>query len=166
MILNRRLHVFARSLSRVSQQSSVNRPSSFIRKYTASTANSSQSIKANPIPTPQVVQSLRSKEHRLRRSIFQGLIVATIIAYYLDGKYNARAIRRTIRTAWVGATLAADYKWNFTFIHSTLLALTTSPEKADQIENLHKRVARRIMDLISSNGGLYIKLGLSLCMLN
>jgi hypothetical protein len=34
-----------------------------------------------------------------------------------------------------------------------------SPEKADQIEALHKRVAGRIMDLISANGGLYIKLG-------
>jgi hypothetical protein len=40
--------------------------------------------------------------------------MATGVAYYLDGKYNARAIRRTLRTAWVGATLAADYKWNFT----------------------------------------------------
>ena len=43
---------------------------------------------------------------------------------------------------------------------SYFLALTRSPEKADQIEDLHKRVARRIMDLISSNGGLYIKLGM------
>lgn len=39
----------------------------------------------------------------------------------------------------------------------------TSPEKAESIEELHKRVARRIMDLISANGGLYIKLGKKIC---
>jgi len=39
------------------------------------------------------------------------------------------------------------------------MSLTSSPEKADSIEDLHKRVATRIMDLISANGGLYIKLG-------
>jgi hypothetical protein len=33
------------------------------------------------------------------------------------------------------------------------------PEKADQIEELHQRVAGRIMQLIRANGGLYIKLG-------
>lgn len=39
-----------------------------------------------------------------------------------------------------------------------------SPEKAESIEELHKRVAGRIMDLISANGGLYIKLGQALAM--
>src|SRR5579859_687995 len=70
----------------------------------------------NSIPPPKRLRELRAKEHRLRKSILGGIVVATGVGYYLDGKYNARAIRRTLRTAWVGATLAADYKWNFTFV--------------------------------------------------
>jgi hypothetical protein len=68
------------------------------------------------VPTPANLRRLRSKEHRLRKAIIQGFLTATVVAYYLDGKYNARAVRRTLRTAWVGATLAVDYKWNFTWI--------------------------------------------------
>src|SRR5271170_6429229 len=55
MMLNRRLHVFARSLPRVSHQNSVHRPWSFVRQYAAATANKPQSVKTKPIPTPQVV---------------------------------------------------------------------------------------------------------------
>ena len=111
------------------------------------------------VPTPANLRKLRSKEHRLRKSVIGGVLAATVLAYYLDGKYNARAVRRTLRTAWVGATLAADYKWNFTLTLSTAFTYDR-PEKADSIEDLHKRVARRIMELISANGGLYIKLGM------
>ncbi|KAH9481461.1 ABC1 family protein lscO [Psilocybe cubensis] len=40
-----------------------------------------------------------------------------------------------------------NYKWNFT------------PEKSDLIPQLHERVAQRVYDLMTSNGGLYIKIG-------
>src|SRR5271169_479030 len=70
------------------------------------------------VPTPANIRKLRSKEHTLRKAIIRGFLAATVVAYYLDGKYNARAIRRTLRTAWVGATLAADYKWNFTSLNT------------------------------------------------
>ncbi|KAF9111031.1 hypothetical protein BGX27_005492 [Mortierella sp. AM989] len=40
-----------------------------------------------------------------------------------------------------------DYKFNFT------------PGKADQINELHQRVANRILHVCQTNGGLYIKLG-------
>ena len=33
------------------------------------------------------------------------------------------------------------------------------PEKSDGISKLHERVADRIYDLLTSNGGLYIKIG-------
>lgn len=33
------------------------------------------------------------------------------------------------------------------------------PEKSDGITQLHERVADRIYDLLTSNGGLYIKIG-------
>ncbi|KAJ7910238.1 ABC1-domain-containing protein [Mycena leptocephala] len=43
--------------------------------------------------------------------------------------------------------LGADYKMNFT------------PEKSDQIPELHERVANIMFNLFTSNGGLYIKIG-------
>ncbi|KAH0835689.1 ABC1-domain-containing protein [Lanmaoa asiatica] len=43
--------------------------------------------------------------------------------------------------------ISLDYKLNF------------QPEKADQIPQLHTRVADRMYDLFTSNGGLYIKIG-------
>lgn len=45
------------------------------------------------------------------------------------------------------AAITLDYKLNFT------------PEKSDQIPELHERVAQRVYDLLTSNGGLYIKIG-------
>jgi aarF domain-containing kinase len=43
--------------------------------------------------------------------------------------------------------IALDYKLNFT------------EEKSDRIPDLHQRVADRVYDLLTTNGGLYIKLG-------
>lgn len=43
--------------------------------------------------------------------------------------------------------ISLDYKLNF------------QPEKAEQIPQLHARVADRMYDLFTSNGGLYIKIG-------
>jgi aarF domain-containing kinase len=45
------------------------------------------------------------------------------------------------------AMITLDYKWNFT------------PEKSELIPELHERVAQRVYDLLTSNGGLYIKIG-------
>ena len=43
--------------------------------------------------------------------------------------------------------IALDYKLNFT------------PENSEGIPALQERVAERIDDLLTSNGGLYIKIG-------
>ena len=43
--------------------------------------------------------------------------------------------------------IALDYKLNFT------------PEKAAEIPALQERVAQRVYDLLTTNGGLYIKIG-------
>ena len=45
------------------------------------------------------------------------------------------------------ALIAADYKLNFT------------PGKSDYISALHDRVGDRLLNLFTSNGGLYIKFG-------
>lgn len=43
--------------------------------------------------------------------------------------------------------ITIDYKINFT------------PEKSEQIPELHERVAERMYNLFTQNGGLYIKIG-------
>ncbi|KXN84680.1 ABC1 family protein C10F6.14c [Leucoagaricus sp. SymC.cos] len=52
-----------------------------------------------------------------------------------------------MRTLWTCAMITLDYKLNFT------------PEKSEKIPELHERVAQRMYDLLTSNGGLYIKIG-------
>lgn len=90
--------------------------------------------------------------------------------WIVDRQYNASAITRNIRTFWTVrlipsrltilwslwcsacfpsqcSVIALDYKLNFT------------PELSDTIPLLHERVAERMYDLFTSNGGLYIKIG-------
>jgi hypothetical protein len=107
----------ARSFAPLSRSTVFPRSRSVFRNYSSSTKTSPRSVETAPVtpPSPETLRKLRSKESRWRKSLLAGFLAATGVAYYLDGKYNARAIRRTFRTAWVGATLAADYKWNFTY---------------------------------------------------
>ncbi|KAJ8514198.1 hypothetical protein ONZ45_g8251 [Pleurotus djamor] len=73
--------------------------------------------------------------------------LGTGAAWAVDDQFNASAITRNLRTFWTCAMITLDYKLNFT------------PEKTDQIPDLHERVANRLYDLLTSNGGLYIKIG-------
>ncbi|KAF7300983.1 ABC1 domain-containing protein [Mycena indigotica] len=81
----------------------------------------------------------------LRRVGFMGVGVGVV--YTVDRNYNASALGRNLRTLWACALITADYKLNFT------------PEKSDQIPQLHERVAEVMFNLFTSNGGLYIKIG-------
>ncbi|KAJ6607914.1 ABC1 family-domain-containing protein [Mycena sp. CBHHK59/15] len=81
----------------------------------------------------------------LRRTAYFGLGVG--VAYGLDRQFNASAIGRNLRTLWACALITAEYKINFT------------PDKSDQIPELHERVADIMYNLFTSNGGLYIKIG-------
>ncbi|KAG6841653.1 hypothetical protein C0991_008638 [Blastosporella zonata] len=65
----------------------------------------------------------------------------------VDRTFNASAVSRNVRTLWTCAAITLDYKFNFT------------PEKSDLIPELHERVAERMYNLFTSNGGLYIKIG-------
>ncbi|KZS87184.1 atypical/ABC1/ABC1-B protein kinase [Sistotremastrum niveocremeum HHB9708] len=69
------------------------------------------------------------------------------VTYTIDKYFNATAIGRNVRTLFTGAIIAADYKLNF------------QPEKSDKIPELQERVAERLYNLITENGGLYIKIG-------
>ncbi|RIA79080.1 ABC1 family-domain-containing protein [Glomus cerebriforme] len=67
--------------------------------------------------------------------------------YLIDDRYNARTLQRNSLTIWNGICIGLDYKINF------------RPDKGDKIDDLHERVAQRILRVCKSNGGLYIKLG-------
>lgn len=92
----------------------------------------------------------------LRRTGYLGLGVG--VAYGLDRQFNASAIGRNLRTLWAVcdhkselflsshsvpkcAHITAEYKMNFT------------PEKSEQIPELHERVANIMFNLFTSNGG-------------
>ncbi|KIL60038.1 hypothetical protein M378DRAFT_110496 [Amanita muscaria Koide BX008] len=90
-----------------------------------------------------VAPSLRSKYPR--RFAYFALGLGT--GYVVDEQYNASAVVRNLRTLWTCAAITLDYKLNFT------------PEKSDEIPQLHERVAERVFNLLTSNGGLYIKIG-------
>ncbi|KAF9572746.1 hypothetical protein EC968_009474 [Mortierella alpina] len=67
---------------------------------------------------------------------------ATTALYLVDTHKNAKAFQRTSRTVWNGILIGWDYKFNFT------------PGKADHINDLHQRVANRILNVCQSNGTL------------
>ncbi|KAF9094925.1 hypothetical protein BGX29_010853 [Mortierella sp. GBA35] len=93
---------------------------------------------------PPLLQRLFS-----RRSIRTATVLSAAATglYLVDTHKNAKAFQRTARTAWNGILVGYDYKFNFT------------PGKANQINELHQRVADRILHVCQTNGGLYIKLG-------
>ncbi|KAI0960694.1 hypothetical protein AcV7_000002 [Taiwanofungus camphoratus] len=67
--------------------------------------------------------------------------------WLVDREYNASAVTRNVRTLWTCMVIALDYKLNF------------RPEMSGEIPALHERVAQRMYDLFTTNGGLYIKIG-------
>ncbi|VDC04318.1 unnamed protein product [Peniophora sp. CBMAI 1063] len=69
------------------------------------------------------------------------------LGYVVDNQFYASTFTRNFRTLYTCAIIVADYKFNFT------------QEKSAQIEDLHGRVAQRLFDLFTGNGGLYIKFG-------
>lgn len=99
----------------------------------------------HPPPSPPPT----SRTHKYGRRI--AYTTAGFGALYLaDRELNASAGTRTLRTLGTFALVAADYKLNFT------------PDRAGAIPALHERVADRVYNLLTTNGGLYIKIGASI----
>ncbi|TCD65573.1 hypothetical protein EIP91_002494 [Steccherinum ochraceum] len=80
-----------------------------------------------------------------RRVAYTGVVIGGGLV--VDEQLNASAISRNLRTLWACAAIALDYKMNFT------------AEKTNEIPALHERVAERLYNLLTTNGGLYIKIG-------
>ncbi|KAK0187109.1 ABC1 family-domain-containing protein [Armillaria mellea] len=95
-------------------------------------------------PSSPTTAPSRTRKYARRIGYF---IAGTGVLYTLDRLFNASAITRNFRTIHTCAMITLDYKFNFT------------PEKSDLIPELHQRVADRMYNLFTSNGGLYIKIG-------
>ncbi|ODN75109.1 hypothetical protein L202_06324 [Cryptococcus amylolentus CBS 6039] len=109
---------------------------------------------SQPLPPPSPASSTRPNHRRSRGQVWgRRLLIAGALGgtlYVYDKEYNASAVGRSLRTAYIGIVCTLDYKINF------------APSKADQIEALHSRVANRLRWVIDTNQGLYLKLGQAL----
>ncbi|KAK1758461.1 ABC1 family-domain-containing protein [Echria macrotheca] len=79
-------------------------------------------------------------------------------AYLADRQVYASGIARSLRTFGVGLLVALDYKLNF---RPDPLPFLSS---GGGIEDLHRRNAERLSELLRSNGGLYLKIGQAIAM--
>ncbi|KXN85102.1 ABC1 family protein C10F6.14c [Leucoagaricus sp. SymC.cos] len=93
--------------------------------------------------------STQPRPSRLQKYTRQIAYVTTRLStlYALDKHYNASAFSQNMWTLWTCSMITLDHKLNFT------------PEKSEKIPELHERVAQRMCNLLTSNSGLYIKIG-------
>ncbi|KDQ58912.1 hypothetical protein JAAARDRAFT_128013 [Jaapia argillacea MUCL 33604] len=89
------------------------------------------------------------KVSRLRKRAVRSAALGVGIGgiWVVDREFNASAIARSLRTLYTCAAITLDYKFNFT------------PEKSEEIPIVHERVGNRVYELLTANGGLYIKIG-------
>ncbi|GMK56670.1 hypothetical protein CspeluHIS016_0305100 [Cutaneotrichosporon spelunceum] len=95
---------------------------------------------------PRCTHSTPSTRRVVRRARWRAVAAAALAAggaYLYDREFNASALSRSLRTGYIGLL----YKINF------------SPAKADKIEGLHERVAKRLRWVVDTNQGMYLKLG-------
>ncbi|KAI0070016.1 ABC1-domain-containing protein [Panus rudis PR-1116 ss-1] len=114
----------------------------FLDKASATTRPSSLRFNS----TTQNAPGRPSRARRLGKGLAYSA-TGIVGIWFLDKQFNASSITRNARTIWTCAMIALDYKMNFT--HA----------KSDQIPALHERVANRVYNLLTTNGGLYIKIG-------
>lgn len=74
--------------------------------------------------------------------------------YLVDRQVYASGLLRSARTFSTGLWVALDYKLNF----------RPDPWVGSDITDLHARSARRVFELLHSNGGLYLKIGQAIAM--
>ncbi len=82
------------------------------------------------------------------------LLAVSGTVYLADRQAFASGIARSLRTFGLGLYVALDYKVNFRAV----------PLTGGTIEDLHRRSAERLFDLLRANGGLYLKIGQAIAM--
>lgn len=88
------------------------------------------------------------------------LLVAAVgtLFYAVDQQVYAAGMARSLRTFGTGLVVALDYKINF---RPDPLPIIGTPGAA---EDVHKRNAERLFNLLRHNGGLYLKIGQAIAM--
>ncbi|KAF5511883.1 ABC1 family protein [Colletotrichum aenigma] len=87
-----------------------------------------------------------------RRLLVISAAVGTV--YLLDSHIYASGLGRSLRTFGTGLLVALDYKLNFRPV----------PLTGGSVQDLHRRNAERLFDLLRHNGGLYLKIGQAIAM--
>lgn len=116
-------------------------------RYQAFTPPSPQSL-GKPSPPKQYRRSIKWGRRLLYVSAVAGVL------YLVDTQLYASAITRSLRTFGLGILVAVDYKLNF----------RPEPWLGGTIEDLHRRNAERLFNLLHQNGGLYLKIGQAIAM--
>lgn len=87
-----------------------------------------------------------------RRLLYLG--AASGVVWAVDRQFYASALTRSARTFGMGLFVALDYKINF----------RENPPFARDVTEVHERSARRLFDVLHTNGGLYLKIGQAIAM--
>jgi len=119
-----------------------------------------------PSPVPPPLKSGRLA----RTSRGLGYIgLGAVAAWYLDREFYASTVSRNIRTLWtvgISATNSRNFPLTPIYMQCAIIALdykiNFTAANSQGIPAIHERVAERVFDLLTSNGGLYIKIGMSL----
>lgn len=104
------------------------------------------------LPRPSPIKHYHRTRKWARRLIYLSVGLATI--YGIDQKFYSSCLARTLRTFRVGLVTALDYKINF----------RAHPPFAASLTALHARNAERLFNVLSTNGGLYLKMGQAIAM--
>jgi aarF domain-containing kinase len=104
------------------------------------------------LPKPAPPRTYKRSRKWARRLIYTAIGLGVL--YGLDQQFSASSITRSTRTFRVGLLASLDYKINF----------RPHPPFGGTIAALHKRNAERLVDLLQSNGGLYLKMGQAIAM--
>ncbi|KAI1193024.1 ABC1 family-domain-containing protein [Nemania serpens] len=109
-----------------------------------------------PSPTslgrPQAARQFKRSRRWARRLLIFGAVTGSV--YLIDRVAFASGMGRSLYTFGMGLFVALDYKLNF----------RPEPITGGTIEDLHRRSAERLFELLRANGGLYLKIGQAIAM--
>lgn len=109
-------------------------------------------------PSPSELGAPKTaKQYKRSRKWVRRLVIVTAtgaVVYVVDRQLYSSGIMRSVRTFGTGLLIGIDYKLNF----------RPDPWFRGDIQELHARNARRIFDVLHSNGGLYLKIGQAVAM--
>ncbi|GAW22432.1 hypothetical protein ANO14919_119690 [Xylariales sp. No.14919] len=101
---------------------------------------------------PQAARQFKRGRRWGRRLLIFSAVTGTL--YLIDRNVFASGVGRSLLTFGTGLFVALDYKLNF----------RPAPITGGTIEDLHRRSAERLFELLRANGGLYLKIGQAIAM--